>query len=81
MGCLGVGSEDNIKMDLKQTGCQNGEWISLAKDGAQLWALVNRVHFIRFLRPLGLHFNEPLYTLLTPIRCALFSFVHGLSFR
>jgi hypothetical protein len=33
--------ENNIKMDLRQIGCDNVEWIHLAQERAQSLALVN----------------------------------------
>ena len=35
--------EDNIKMDLKEVGCDPGEWIDLAEDGDQWRAYVREV--------------------------------------
>jgi hypothetical protein len=34
---------DNIKMDLKETGCGGMDWIDLAQDREQWRALVNTV--------------------------------------
>jgi hypothetical protein len=31
------GWEDNSKMDLKQTACEDVDWINLAKDSVQWW--------------------------------------------
>jgi hypothetical protein len=33
--------EDNIKMDLRETGIDGANLIQLAKDGVQWWAFVN----------------------------------------
>jgi hypothetical protein len=33
--------ENNIKMDLKEIGCDVVTWIHLAQDRGQWWALVN----------------------------------------
>ena len=30
--------EDNIKMDLREVGCDPGDWIDLAEDRDQYWA-------------------------------------------
>jgi len=35
--------EDNIKMDLREIGCNGIDWIHLATDMDQLWGLVNTV--------------------------------------
>ena len=35
--------EDNIKMDLREVGCDLGDWIALAGDRYQLWAYVRVV--------------------------------------
>ena len=32
--------EDNIKMDLREVGCDAGDWIDLAQDRDQLWTCV-----------------------------------------
>jgi hypothetical protein len=39
--------EDNIKMDLRETGWGGMGWIHLAQDTDQWWALVNTVMNIR----------------------------------
>jgi hypothetical protein len=33
--------EDNIKMNFKEIGYEDVDWIHLAQDGVQWWALVN----------------------------------------
>jgi hypothetical protein len=35
--------EDNIKMDLRETGIDGANWIQLAQDRVQWWACVNTV--------------------------------------
>jgi hypothetical protein len=35
--------EDNIKLDIKVTGCEDVDWIQLAQDSVQLWAAMNMV--------------------------------------
>ena len=32
--------DDNIKMDLREVGCDPGEWIDLAEDRDQWWGYV-----------------------------------------
>ena len=39
--------EDNIKMDLKEVGCDHGEWIDLAEDRNQWRAYVRAVMNLR----------------------------------
>ena len=39
--------EDNIKMDLREVGCDPGEWISLAEDRVQWRAYVSAVMNLR----------------------------------
>ena len=39
--------EDNIKMDLREVGCDPGEWIDLAEDRDQLRAYVRAVMNLR----------------------------------
>ena len=39
--------EDNIKMDLREVGCDPGEWIDLAEDGDQRRAYVRTVMNLR----------------------------------
>jgi hypothetical protein len=36
-------SEDNIKVDLKETGWEAVEWIQVAQDKTKQWALMNTV--------------------------------------
>jgi hypothetical protein len=45
--CLGVGGEENIKMDLRKIGIDGANWIRLAQDQVQWWAFVNTVMNIR----------------------------------
>jgi hypothetical protein len=33
--------EENIKMGLKEVGCEDMDWINAAQDGDRWWALVN----------------------------------------
>ena len=42
--------EDNIKMDLREGGCDPGEWIDLAEDRNQWWAYVRVVKTSGFLK-------------------------------
>jgi hypothetical protein len=35
--------EDKIKMDLRETGIDNANWIQLAQDMVKWWAFVNMV--------------------------------------
>ena len=35
--------EDNIQMDLREVGCEPGDWIALAEDRDQRWAYVRAV--------------------------------------
>jgi hypothetical protein len=35
--------EDNIKLDLRETGINGANWIRLAQDRVQWWAFVNTV--------------------------------------
>jgi hypothetical protein len=39
--------EDNIKMDLRDTGINGMNWIWLAQDRIQFWAFVNMVMDLR----------------------------------
>jgi hypothetical protein len=39
--------EDNIKMDLRETGIDGANWIRLAQDRVQWWAFVNTVINLR----------------------------------
>jgi hypothetical protein len=39
--------EDNIKMDLRETGIEEANWIRLAQDMVQWWAFVNMVMNLR----------------------------------
>jgi hypothetical protein len=39
--------ENNIKMDLKEVGCEGMDWIDLAQDKVSWWALVNAVMNLR----------------------------------
>jgi hypothetical protein len=39
--------EDNIKMDLRETGIDGSNWIRLAQDRVQWWAFVNTVMNLR----------------------------------
>ena len=40
--------EDNIKMDLKEVGCEGMDWIDVAQDRNRCRALVNAVMNLRF---------------------------------
>jgi hypothetical protein len=35
--------KNNIKIDIKETGGEDADWIHPAKDGEQRWAFVNMV--------------------------------------
>jgi hypothetical protein len=37
------GWEDIIKMDLKETGCEDVDWILLSEDRVQWWVLVKTI--------------------------------------
>jgi hypothetical protein len=39
--------EDNIKMNLRETGIDGANWIRLARDRVQCWAFVNTVMNLR----------------------------------
>jgi len=39
--------EDNIRMDLREIGCEGVDWIHLIQDRVQWWALVNTVMNLR----------------------------------
>jgi hypothetical protein len=39
--------EDNIKMDLRETGVDGANWIQLAQDRVQWWTFVNTVMNLR----------------------------------
>jgi hypothetical protein len=43
--------EDGIRMDLRETGWGNVDWIQLALDRDRWWALVNTVMNLRVLAP------------------------------
>jgi hypothetical protein len=43
--------EDGIKMDLRETGWESVDWIQLALDRDQWWALVNTAMNLRVLAP------------------------------
>jgi hypothetical protein len=40
--------EDNIKLDLRETGIDGANWIRLAQDRVQWWDFVNTVMSLRF---------------------------------
>ena len=42
--------EDNIKVDLREVGCDPGDWIALAEDRDQWRAYVRAVMNLRFLK-------------------------------
>jgi hypothetical protein len=41
--------ENDIKMDLKEIGSEDVDWIYLAQDRGQWWALVNTSGFLKML--------------------------------
>jgi hypothetical protein len=41
--CVRCKSKDNVKIDLKEIGWEGVDWICLAQDSSQWWALVNTV--------------------------------------
>jgi hypothetical protein len=43
----------DIKMDLKETGCEDVDWIHLAQDRVQWWVLVNVVMSLGFHKRWG----------------------------
>jgi hypothetical protein len=45
------GVEDRIcvKMEFKERGCEDGDWIHLSEERMQWWALVNAVLKLQFL--------------------------------
>jgi hypothetical protein len=43
--------EDGIRMDLRETGWGNVDWIQLAQDRDQWWALVNTVKNLLVVGP------------------------------
>jgi hypothetical protein len=43
--------KDNIKSDLKETGCEGGRWMYLAKDHVQCCALILAVLNLQILLP------------------------------
>jgi hypothetical protein len=43
--------EDNVKMDLREVGCEDGKWIELALDRVRWWALVLSVLDLRIILP------------------------------
>jgi hypothetical protein len=44
-------TEHNIKMDLRETGCEDGRWMEIAHDCVQWRSLVLAVLSIRVLQP------------------------------
>jgi hypothetical protein len=46
-------SEDNIKTDLKVIGREDVDWIQLAKNAVNWWAVVNTVMKLRILYEAG----------------------------
>jgi hypothetical protein len=49
VGRVGNKLENNIKMDLKETGYEGVNWIYLAQDTGQWWTLVNTSGFLKML--------------------------------
>jgi hypothetical protein len=41
--------EGNIKVDLKEIGCEDVDWIHLAQDRLFWWAVVNTIMTVRVL--------------------------------
>jgi DNA polymerase III delta prime subunit len=44
-------AEDNIKMDLREIGCEDGRWLEVAEERIQWRALVLRMLELRVLLP------------------------------
>jgi hypothetical protein len=40
LGIPNTKQDDNIKMDLREVGCEESGWIQLAQDNAWKWALI-----------------------------------------
>jgi hypothetical protein len=43
--------EDGIRMDLREIGWEDGEWVQLTQDRGQWWAVVNMVMNLQVLAP------------------------------
>jgi hypothetical protein len=43
--------EDGIRMNLRETGLKDAEWVLLAQDRGQRWAVVNAVMNLSVLAP------------------------------
>lgn len=43
MGDIRVDRKDNITVDLKEVGCEDGDWIQVPHDRDYSWAAVNTV--------------------------------------
>jgi hypothetical protein len=50
--------EDNIKMDLRETGIDGANWIRLAQDRVQWWGFVNTLMNLRVPYESGIFFDK-----------------------
>jgi hypothetical protein len=50
--------EDNIKLDLREIGIDEANWIRLAQDRVQWWAFVNTVMNLRFHKESRIFFDK-----------------------
>jgi hypothetical protein len=47
LGDLGSEWDNTVEMGLKEVGCENSDWIHLAQDRVQRWAVVKTVMKLR----------------------------------
>jgi hypothetical protein len=45
--------ENNIKMDLRETGCKDGKWMKLVQDRVQYWTYILPMSNFLILLPEG----------------------------